>query len=57
MPYSVKSKKNGTEYYLYSVRSANGKTRLYHFAKDANRRRQIRPNRTARRLRSFGELR
>lgn len=37
MPYSVKSKKTGTEYYLYSVPSANGTTRLYHFAKDANK--------------------
>lgn len=37
MPYSAKSKKTGTEYYLYSVPSANGTTRLYHFAKDANK--------------------
>ncbi len=37
MPYSVKSKKNGTEYYLYSSPSANGTTRLYHFAKDPDK--------------------
>ena len=37
MPYSAESKKNGTKYYLYSVAAANGKTRLYHFAKDANK--------------------
>ena len=37
MAFSVKSKKNDTAYYLYSVPSANGKTRLYHFAKDPNK--------------------
>ncbi len=38
MAFCAKSKKNGTEYYLYSVSAANGKTRLYHFAKDPNKR-------------------
>ncbi len=37
MAFSAKSNKDGTEYYLYSVSAANGKTRLYHFAKDANK--------------------
>lgn len=37
MAYSAKSNKTGTTYYLYSVPSANGTTRLYHFAKDANK--------------------
>ena len=37
MAFSAKSNKNGTDYYLYSVAAANGKTRLYHFAKDANK--------------------
>ena len=33
MAYSVKSKKNGTEYYLHSRPAANGTTKLYFFAK------------------------
>lgn len=33
MAYSVKSKKNGTEYYLHSRLAANGKTPIYYFAK------------------------
>jgi hypothetical protein len=35
MAYSVKSKKNGTEYYLHGKPAANGKTTLYYFAKEA----------------------
>jgi len=34
MAYSVKSKKNGTEYYLHSRPAANGTTPLYYFAKE-----------------------
>lgn len=33
MAYSVKSKKNGTEYYLHSKPAANGTTKLYFFSK------------------------
>ncbi len=33
MPYSVKSKKNGTEYFLHSALAANGKTPIYFFRK------------------------
>lgn len=33
MAYSVKSKKNGTEYFLHSRPAANGKTLIYFFAK------------------------
>ena len=35
MAYSVKSKKSGTEYYLHGRAAANGKTKLYFFAKEA----------------------
>jgi hypothetical protein len=35
MSYSVKSKKNGTEYFLHGRPAANGKTMLYFFAKVA----------------------
>lgn len=35
MAYSVKSKKNGTEYFLHGKPAANGKTTLYFFAKEA----------------------
>ena len=34
MAYSVKSKKNGTEYYLHSKPAANGTTKLFFFAKE-----------------------
>ena len=34
MAFSVKSKKNGTEYFLHSRPAANGKTLLYFFAKE-----------------------
>jgi hypothetical protein len=34
MAYSVKSKKNGTEYYLHGKPAANGKTTIYFFAKE-----------------------
>ena len=34
MAYSVKSKKNGTEYYLHSRRAANGTTQLFFFSKE-----------------------
>lgn len=34
MSYSVKSKKNGTEYFLHGRNAANGKTKLYFFAKE-----------------------
>ncbi|MGO8670166.1 MAG: hypothetical protein ACLQVD_02185 [Capsulimonadaceae bacterium] len=34
MAYSVKSKKNGTDYYLHSRPAANGTTKLYFFAKE-----------------------
>lgn len=34
MSYSVKSKKNGTEYFLHGKPAANGKTTLYFFAKE-----------------------
>jgi hypothetical protein len=34
MPYSVKSKKDGTEYYLHASTAANGKTKLYYFSKN-----------------------
>lgn len=34
MSYSVKSKKNGTEYFLHGRDAANGKTKLYFFAKE-----------------------
>ncbi len=33
MAYSVKSKKNGTEYFLHSRPAANGKTPIYFFCK------------------------
>ena len=32
--FSAKSKKSGTEYYLHSRLTANGKTKLYFFAKE-----------------------
>jgi hypothetical protein len=35
MAYSVKSKKNGTEYFLHGRAAANGKTKLYFFGKEA----------------------
>ncbi len=34
MAYSVKSKKNGTEYFLHASAAANGKTKLYFFSKE-----------------------
>ena len=34
MAYSVKSNKNGTEYYLHGRAAANGKTTLYFFSKE-----------------------
>ena len=34
MAFSVKSKKNGTEYYLHARNAANGKTKLYFFGKE-----------------------
>ncbi len=34
MAYSVKSKKNGTEYFLHASTAANGKTKLYFFSKE-----------------------
>ncbi|BDI32743.1 hypothetical protein CCAX7_47940 [Capsulimonas corticalis] len=34
MAFSVKSKKNGTEYFLHSRAAANGTTKLYFFAKE-----------------------
>jgi len=34
MAHSVKSQKNGTEYYLHGRNAANGKTKLYFFAKE-----------------------
>jgi hypothetical protein len=34
MAYSVKSKKNGTEYFLHARQAANGTTKLYFFAKE-----------------------
>jgi hypothetical protein len=34
MAYSVKSKKNGTDYYLHGRPAANGTTKLYFFAKE-----------------------
>ena len=34
MAHSVKSKKNGTEYFLHGRDAANGKTKLYFFAKE-----------------------
>lgn len=34
MAYSVKSKKNGIDYYLHSKPAANGTTKLYYFAKE-----------------------
>ncbi len=34
MAFSVKSKKNGTEYYLHGSKAANGKTTLYFFSKE-----------------------
>ena len=34
MAYSVKSKKNGTEYFLHGRAAANGKTTLYFFSKE-----------------------
>ena len=34
MAFSVKSKKNGTEYYLHARDAANGKTKLYFFSKE-----------------------
>ncbi len=34
MAFSVKSKKNGTEYYLHAKPAANGKTNLYFFRKE-----------------------
>jgi len=35
MSFSVKSKKSGTEYFLHGRDAANGKTKLYFFAKQA----------------------
>jgi hypothetical protein len=35
MAYSVKSKKNGTEYFLHSKPAANGTTKLFYFGKEA----------------------
>ncbi len=34
MAYSVKSNKNGTEYFLHGRAAANGKTTLYFFSKE-----------------------
>lgn len=34
MAFSVKSKKNGTEYFLHGRAAANGKTKLYFFSKE-----------------------
>ena len=34
MAYSAKSNKSGTVYYLHSRTGANGKTKLYFFAKE-----------------------
>jgi len=34
MAFSVKSKKNGTEYFLHGRDAANGKTKLYFFSKE-----------------------
>ena len=53
MAYSVKSKKNGTEYFLHGRGAANGKTTLYFFSKEVKDGALGRP---AGRLRSLGEL-
>ena len=37
MAFSVKSKKNGTEYYLHSRPAANGTTKLYFFKKEEDK--------------------
>lgn len=34
MAFSVKSKKNGTEYFLHARPAANGTTKLYFFSKE-----------------------
>lgn len=34
MAFSVKSKKNGTEYFLHARAAANGTTKLYFFSKE-----------------------
>ena len=34
MSFSVKSKKNGTEYFLHERNSANGTSKLYFFSKE-----------------------
>ncbi len=34
MAFSVKSKKNGTEYFLHGSTAANGKTKLFYFSKE-----------------------
>lgn len=34
MAFSVKSKKNGSEYYLHASTAANGKTKLFFFSKE-----------------------
>ena len=34
MAFSVKSKKNGQEYFLHGSPAANGKTKLFYFAKE-----------------------